>query len=357
MGGNIFKGDTRRYSKDEYLLAERTVLAKIRWALGVAPYAIPYYHSKDSFGDMDLILPVDKITSDWKHQLIELFDLSKNQYSSNGGVFSFVYNQFQIDIITAKNDAAARMAVAYFSYNDLGNLIGRIFHKLGVKYGHNGLSLVIRPDESQHVLQEILLTQDMKIILPIISLSYDEFQQGFKTLEDVFKFVAKSTFFDPDIFLFHNRNHKAVIRDRKRATYNSFLNWIKETAPKANYSFDDKEERGGYNAREPFYSEIIIPLFPWVKNIVNDLISRYELVGKAKERINGLLIREITGLEGRDLGEFIQRFELSPNQWSNDELQKFLKLSSRYPRLVDQTVELCFSEWMKSNVGERSESS
>jgi hypothetical protein len=354
MGGNIFKDETRRYSREEYLVAERTVLAKIRWLFGVTPYTIPYYHVKESFGDMDLILPVDKITSDWKNQLIELFDLSKNQYSSNGNVFSFVYNQFQIDIITAKDDNAAKMAVAYFSYNDLGNLIGRIFHKLGLKYGHKGLSLVVRPDDNQHVLQEILLTRDMKAIFPIIGLSYDEFQNGFENLEDVFKFVAKSTFFDPEIFLFHNRNHKAVIRDRKRATYNSFLNWIKETNPSANYSFENKDERGGYNIREPFYSEIVVPVFPWVKDIVNDLITRYELVKKAKERIDGLIIREITGLEGKDLGEFIQKFDLSPSQWSNVELQKFLKISAKYPELVRVTVELCFSEWMKSDVDERS---
>lgn len=273
MGGNALKNhETRRYTKDEYLALENRFFSDFNFIFETSILRIPYYSSKDSFGDMDLIIPANELPSNWKQVLIDFYDLDKSMYSSNGGVFSFAIENFQIDLITAEDYPAAVMAASYFSHGDLGNLIGRIFHKLGMKYGHKGLYLVVRPDDNSHVLNEILLTQDMQIILSILGLSYEKYQLGFEDLEDIFRYVASSKYFDPDIYLFYNRNHKAVIRDKKRSTYNGFLEWIRRENPPPHFNFEEKNERGGYNLREPFYSEIVVPNFPGVEHQVRTLI-------------------------------------------------------------------------------------
>lgn len=37
-------------------------------------------------------------------------------------------------------------SLEYLNWNDLGNLIGRIAHKFGLKYGHKGLLYIIKND-------------------------------------------------------------------------------------------------------------------------------------------------------------------------------------------------------------------
>ena len=347
MGGNALKNhETRRYTKDEYLALERRIFADFKDLFDTYPLRIPYYSSKESFGDMGLIIAANELPPDWNQILINFYNLDESMYSSNGGVFSFAVENFQIDLITAKDYPAAVMAVSYFSYGDLGNLIGRIFHKLGMKYGHKGLSLVIRPDDNAHVMNEILLTQDMQIILSILGLSYEKYQAGFEDLDDIFRYVASSKYFDSDIYLFHNRNHKAVIRDKKRSTYNGFLEWIRRENPPVHFNFEEKSERGGYNIREPFYSEIVIPNFPGVEQQVKKLIHQYAQVQKAKEKLNGLLIREITGLEGIDLGQFIRYYDLNPGSWEIGDVEMFNQIVTRYPNFPETYVGLYFEDWM-----------
>jgi hypothetical protein len=350
MGGNALKNhETRRYAKDEYLSLERRIFLDFKDLFDTYPLQIPYFSFKDSFGDMDLIITANELPPNWKQILIDFYDLDESMYTSNGGVFSFAVENFQIDLITAENYLAAEMAVSYFAFNDLGNLIGRIFHKLGMKYGHKGLSLVVRPDDNSHVMNEILLTQDMQIILSILGLSYEKYQSGFEDLEDIFRYVASSRFFDPDIYLFHNRNHKAVIRDKKRSTYNGFLEWIRHKNPPTHFNFEEKSEHGGYNIREPFYSEIVVPNFPWVESQVERLIYHYKQVQKAKEKINGLFIREITGLEGKELGEFIQWADLNPSTWVIEDVELFNRIVTRYPDFPEKYIGIYLEDWGKSD--------
>ena len=340
MGGNALKQhETRRYSKSEYLLIEDRIRSDFIHLFGREPLFIPYYHNKNDFGDMDIVFPSNEMPNNWKDILIDFYQLTNEMFVSNGGVFSFAVDHFQIDLIFAKTQKDAEMAVKYFGWGDLGNLIGRLYHKLGVKYGHNGISLVVRLDKNQHVMDEILLSRDMEEILSIIGLSYEEYQKGFDDLEDIFQFVAKSKFFDPDIYLFHNRNHKAVIRDKKRSTYNGFLEWIKREKPPTNFSFEEKTEKGGYSIREPFYSEIIVPRFPWIEERVAKMIQRYQLTQKIREVYNSTVIGEITGLQGKELGKFIQRCGLNPGKWLDENIEIHLRHADQMRPIVEKLFE------------------
>jgi hypothetical protein len=227
-------------------------------------------------------------------------------YVSNGNVFSFNYHELQVDFIVT-DPKYYQSSIDYFSYNDLGNLVGRMAHKLGIKVGHRGLELVVREpvDYGGHILAEIELSKNYDDALRILGLDVAQFHKGFDEIEDIFKYVASSKYFDPEIYLLDNRAHYSRVRDRKRKTYHAFLEWCKETKPKANYNFPDKTEHGGYSIREPYYTDIILKRWPDVRQKVDSVIEQYQFDRNFKTVYNGVIVGEMTGLKDKELGMFM----------------------------------------------------
>jgi len=339
MGGRAllrFGIESKRISSDEY----RSLSKEIKNILNETKHnIIPSHRDKETFGDMDIVYTGVPFT---KESILELFPKTK-ALSKNGNVLSLEYKDFQIDLIYSSREYF-ESSLNYASFPDLGNLIGRIFHKIGAKYGHRGLDLIIRLDENQHVLSEINLTKSIDEILPLIGLSVEKFKNGFDSLEDIFQYVASSSFFDPDIYLFHNRNHKSKIRDKKRMAYNRFLEWIKSQNPPAHYHFPEKSERGGYNIREPFYSEIIVPAFPWIEEFVAKMITSFELRQELKKIYNGKIVSEMTGLSGKELGVFMKKYGLNNSIWSDEEISYWIKNKVYLFNLVAKSFENHTSE-------------
>lgn len=308
MGGNALKQySTTRLPAKEYFALVNEFSNQFEASFSFRPILIKAYKSKESFGDADFILPSDLLPANWTDRLKEAFVLAPEQYAKNSNVVSIGYNNFQIDlIVTAAEDVNA--SVFYFAYNDFGNLIGRIGHKLGIKIGHRGLSLVIRHKErSDHILKEIYLTKDVGEALDILGLDREIYDNGFDTLEDIFKYVASSKYFDPEIYSLEHRSATSRVRDKKRATYSSFLKWVAETKPKANHNFAEKSELGGYSLRMPYYETEVLTRYPWVGEEVNMLIEDFELEMKFKEIYNGEIVSTMTGFTNKTLGAFMSK--------------------------------------------------
>lgn len=304
MGGNAFKEKTRRYSKEEYeLLYEEFVNEGVRVLFPNTPVEdIIFYREKESFGDMDILLVSDELPRDWLWQITEKFNIP--EYSKNGNVYSLLYKDFQIDIILTQHKYFLS-SNTYFAYNDLGNLMGRISHKMGIKYGHKGLSIVVR-ESQDHILGEIELTNNPNIIFDILGLDIETFRRGFDNKHAIFSYVASSPYFNPDIYLLDNRSHTSRTRDRKRQTYAEFLDWCEEIKDSLNhYPWSDMTEKGGYNLREPYYTDIVLKYWPEVEEKVSKLIYDYNISKQVKQIISSEIIMEITGLSGKDLGTFI----------------------------------------------------
>ena len=308
MGGNALKNtETRRYQRDEYLLLEAEVLNKLRQDFpGRRIEAIRAYREKDSFGDMDVLLENDNIHQDLYNfrdlgrYVIERFQ--SKQAVQNGGVVSFEYKQFQIDLIgTPSKDYET--SVNYFAWNDLGNLMGRIAHKLGFKYGHEGLSMTFRDGDYQYA--EINISKDPKAIVEFLGYDYDRFARGFDTVQDIFDFTVSTEFFNREIYALENRNHTSRTRDRKRKTYNQFLTWI-ETAPGLNaYPWASVKEQGGREYKKQFM-ERAFTFFPSFKEQHDQVQSEFQLWKDSRQNFNGDLVREWTGLEDQELGRFMK---------------------------------------------------
>lgn len=312
MGGNIFK-NTRRYSKCEYENIESEVVLKLTTSMHMSDSDVSplkYYKNKDSFGDLDVIINSDNLPPNWKQIVIDAFNLQKEQTHSNGNVFSIMYKNFQIDLICMQKKYY-ESAYSYFAYNDLGNLLGRITHKMGIKLGHKGMSLIIRPsDFNDHVIGEVELSQDFADALRILGLSREEYDKGFNEPEDIFAFVASSPYFNPEIYLLDNRNAASRVRDKKRQTYNKFLDWCetyKDTLRK--YDFGTITEKGGYSLREPWYSNVVLTNFPEAEEKVNTMVAEYELNQKLAEKLSGGIVMKVTGVEGKDLGILYKRIK------------------------------------------------
>ena len=318
MGGNALKHyETHRLGRGEYFMTEITFLQEHKDLFGFEPITIPYYHDKESFGDMDLLINRSLIglsEDEYRQQILEHFcENDSSRMFVNGDVVSIGYENFQIDLIITNYDIID-FAQHYFAYNDLGNLLGRIFHKLGLKFGHDGLHLVLRsPYNSNKILKQINITRSYRSVLDLLEIPEENiknyFSKGFDTLEEIYQFVMSSKYFDPDIFLLDNRNHKSRVRDRKRSTYNGFLNYIAENHKEDHYSFDRKDSRGIRFPKEEFLNNVIHVEYPHIKRISESVYSRERKDILFKESWNGNKLKEWTGLEGKDLGKFIREHE------------------------------------------------
>lgn len=309
MGGNIkFQGKTtRRISSEEYEDMNFDLVEYLSRVTGVPTewiIPIPFYEQKESFGDIDIIINSDKLDPHWKINLGMAFEII-----SNSNCHSICYNGVQVDLImTAQKYFWS--SISYFAYNDISNITGRIFHKLGLKHGHKGLSIVIRDIDNTKILKEIELETDgdevIRIAYEILGLDRYIRIEGIQTLEDIFKLVASSKYFDPEIFSLEHRSGTSRVRDAKRKTYHEFLQWIATTKPEAKYSFADKSELGGHGIRHPYYHDIILKYWPWVEQEVNDLIESDAKHKRFIKYFNGELVQELTGLSGKELGKFME---------------------------------------------------
>lgn len=307
MGGNALKNIvTKRYEREEYFeLFQEIKGIYFRYysdELDVLYFdrifnLLPSYKNKETFGDMDILLDrkyCDKNIDVIKH----LF--KPNEIYNNGDVVSFDYKEFQIDFIYMSNENY-NTALAYYSYNDLGNLMGRIANKIGVRYGHDGLKMLYYSEDKNKVLFEFNLSKDMRTIFSFLGFNYDRFLEGFNDITDIFNYVIDSEFFSKEIFAYENLNHENRTRNKKRKVYGEFLEYIQELRT------DDYK----YPEYKNYFLGRIDEFFPYVKIYVRiaEAKKKEEVNKKIKEKFNGGIVREITGLEGEELGKFIKKFK------------------------------------------------
>lgn len=279
--------------------------------------AIRAYGSKDSFGDMDLLFESTG-SVDWKTVLELMF--KPKQVVKNGSVWSFEYKDFQIDLILTPSEEFDT-SLFYFSYNDLNNLTGRVYHKMGFKFGHRGLSFVLKDGDYQ--FSEIVICNNPRKIYEFASYDFTRYQHGFNDLVEIFEFVASSPYFHKDIYLLHNRNHTSRVRDKKRKTYNAFLDWCEKHHDfRHEYQWESMEERGGRKEVEVFMQRAF-EMFPDFKVEYDATMVKFDRHRRFKEVFNGDIVRDLTGLEGKELGYFMRDLrDMINNTWNDqDEFQ------------------------------------
>lgn len=333
MGGNALKAshgfETRRIQASEY--HEQILPAISRTLTQLFPRstfaAIPSYGDKPDFGDVDILLETGQLPSQWVQQVIERF--GPKAWVKNGNVLSFEFREFQVDLIAVPGEEF-NWTQRYFAFNDLGNLIGRVAHKMGFKFGHDGFWYVVRDEEhSTHVVEEIRVTlHQWERALDLLGFDPAVYARGFSSLQSIFDFVIHSRFFNRDIYLLENRNHASRIRDRKRKTYTAFLDHLEALPNLPAYAWSREKQ---------VYLETAFDVFPSFRQAHAAALVKRDRQKAVRLRFNGDRVRELTGLEGQALGEYIRdlrRSFASPADFdafvleaSSEELDRFISLA------------------------------
>lgn len=296
MGGNAIKNAVRIPASLYEPFVEQ-VLFQMREAFPEGFFRpVESYASKESFGDLDIV-----VKNVEKEDLLKYF--SSSEIYNNGPVVSIGYvlggigdtqTKFQVDFIFVKPEEFT-FACNYFDYNDLGNLIGQTAAGIGLKFGHTGLWYRYIVDNE--LLGEILITRDFRVALGILGYDVSNYHEyrltPFETLEDIFEFAVSSKYFSVWNYQLENRNHVGRIRDKKRSTYMKFLEWIKgkdlpNTIPDKTLGFIQASKTWPHCALR--FTELTL-----------DKLLR----DKAKQKFNGDIVRDLTGLEYKELGDFM----------------------------------------------------
>lgn len=294
MGGRVFLSECRRISKDEYEELTEGVIQDLL-AGGWEARLIPSYRNKQDFGDIDLLVSGEG-------DIIEEVRKMRGYraHRQNGDCLSFLKKDVQVDIITVPRDEM-KMTLSYFSWNDLGNLMGRIARRMGFRYGHRGLFSEVK-DRFGNVAEKVRLSRDPESIFSFLGCDFQRWTRGFDEIHDVFGFVSSSDFFAKDCFRLCNLNHGTRMRNKKRAGYATFLIWLEgETLKEFDFnSVADGEWRR--RARDFFGND-------WLKT-EGAILRRLEEEAIRREKFNGKVVGEITGLSGVELGIAIRTFRV-----------------------------------------------
>lgn len=323
MGGLALKNTfTRRYQRDEFehLWVEMSAILTKTFK----DFSMPrFFHSKESFGDMDIILSMEGFNQNMREYIEETF--APNEIFHNGHSWSFDYKELQVDFITCASENY-NAHEHYFAFNDLGNFIGRIAQSIGLKYGQEGLWY--NHFFKDQKVGKIIVSQDYPRIFEFLDLDYEQFCKGFDSLEEIFEYVTKSKFFSGHMYQLDQLNRINRERNLKRASYMSFLEFIDEKVPlnaEFNQDFTDSIKEN--------IIKIAADTFP-ESNIITEVRRlEYEECKKlyASSKFNGHIAMEKYGISGAQLGNAMKEFKAD--------------LAERYPTKTYTDVIIELSEY------------
>jgi hypothetical protein len=296
MGGLALKNTfTRRYQRDEYNLLEEEVFGIVRKTFKRCDTP-RFFASKESFGDMDLIVSMEDFDIKNVRKYIE-DTFNPNEIFHNGHCYSFDHKELQIDFICVPAEDYDSN-YHYLAFNDLGNFIGRIAQSMGLKYGQEGLWY--NHFHNDQKVGKVMISKDYPKIFEFLGLSYDKWIEGFDSLEEIFEYIIQSPNFDSLMYQMSSLNKVNRERNLKRKSYVSFLEYIEENYP---------------NVFGPeFYKDEILKDVSKVFDCdVFTEIKRYEYEyakrGYVSAKFNGGLVIKRYGVTGKELGDAMSKFK------------------------------------------------
>ena len=344
MGGLLLKTwnlPDKRVGNDDYLRLKKEIVEKLKNDL-LSHITISSYDSIDwddqigvaecvrnkmDHGDLDIIIGLDegrtpshvrfssglKAYSNAKDYIKDAFEYVPHV---NSNVYSFPVDGFQMDITFVPLEQY-NSTMAYTSWGDLGNLMGRVYHKLGLHYGHDGLQFWIRQgmfdanstwSDSDHIYKKSVITRYTPTIFEIGGFDFDRWRKGFDTEEDVFEYVVSSKYFHPDLFSLENLNHINHTRNRKRGMYMRFVEWLKIKYPEPLPPII-------YPVREEI-SLVMQHRFPELRTDIDTYRFQYTTDKVVKDKINGKLVQEwIENDNGPLTGKIMKQFNATHSKY------------------------------------------
>lgn len=282
-----------------------------------APHEVKAYRQKETFGDLDLLVDGELFTFVSYEEVMEMLRVEfnhvgplpykpkdkKDMVMSIGLPSDEEAVYFQLDLIASERPYYTFQS-SYLNWNDLGNLVGVVASSNGfLKYGHDGLRYLFR--DGDNLFESVVLTNDWDEALEFFGYSQDRYYAGFDSLLDIYEYAASSRYFSPSLYAFENRNHTQRTRDRKRPTYNGFLNWIEE-----------KDAVGYFNGKTPMdsdkWKERVYAFFPTFAQTEIDTWAKLERRKVFKEYFNGgRLLKFKPELKNKEISDYLKALEQS----------------------------------------------
>jgi len=333
MGGkalNKYGITTERKNTEEFLRIGKEIQGRLNLDFDIETEIVTCYHTKADHGDLDLLIKIDSRIHnsgiDFKRYIGDMF--KPRAIHNNGGVYSFDYQNFQIDFIPVR-ESKWETAKTYYSYDPLGNIMGKTFHKFGLSYGWDGLFYKFR-NFNGRLAQNILITNDARRIFEFADYDYDRYLQGFETLEDIINFTINTKYFDTEIFQMDNLKSIDKKRNRKRGSYHIFLKYLEENNINTRYSFHKDKE---------LYLPMIEVSFPEAR-----LLEKLGVL-QEKDKENKVLSQKFNGdivmtwlpdLKGKELGHAITGFKQS---FDDDEDYREFVLNANFGAIQERFMD------------------
>ena len=310
LGGKALKETkTERKTTAQFNDIASRLLPKLKEILGTELYILKFYHSKPDHGDMDILFKVDDEFRNKKlivRQLVKEH-LNPHQIIVNDGTTTFDFEEFQIDL-SPVNEDIWESTKFWMDYDPSSNLLGKLFHKFGLKYGPDSLHYPYRGDSGQ-VMEDIVITKDFRKMMEFLGLDPERKYKGFDTLEEIYDWIISSKYYNTEFFLLDNLTQSDRKRNKKRPTFNKFLDYVKDMPyTSEGYHFEKNKTK---------YLDLIDSSFPEVHFLgqIERLKKKGEEIRILKEKFNGELVKEWTDLEGKELGDIITKFKY---QYTNE---------------------------------------
>jgi hypothetical protein len=296
MGGSAIKSTPiRRYNRAEFDNMAQHMIGRL--GKHFKNVGVPlFYRNKPDFGDLDILVSTDGFKKDMKEFIMDEFN--PNEIHHNANVWSFDFQEFQIDIITCSAENF-QVNLDYLSWNDCGNLLGKLAHAAGLKFGQSGL-FYRHKIEGQKV-GDIHITRDMKAICEVLDVDYDTWANGFDEVEEIFEFITQSKYFDWRRVQLDQLDRINRERDKKRKTYAAFIEWIEINA--------QVEIPDGEINKDIIFKEVN-KRFPEARLEANKRRINYEHHRRLyiNSKFNGKMVIDEFGFEGKELGDKLNCF-------------------------------------------------
>lgn len=295
MGGNLFKAG--RVTKERYEEILASLIPVLDKHFG-SHYGIPRpYRDKTDYGDVDIILDAGCVQSksNWFKEICD--ELGVIETHSVRNVRSMLYQNFQVDFFMTKT-SEFESSINFMSYNILGNLLGRIYHKFNLRFGEAGLFYVLR-GFSNHISKEIVVTRDMNKILSFVGLSYERWKEGFNNVEEIFEYVIESPYFCSNSY--STEYYTVRKRANERPDFNKFLDYVETNKIDKNFPFKKPKEQ--YLGMIDFYFKTDLTA-AHEKHVIKQ--ERLQLIA---EKFNGKIIKYLLNIEGKEIGEFLTKYK------------------------------------------------
>jgi hypothetical protein len=328
--GNLF--NTKRIGRHEFEEYKNHVVELLK--TNNVDFFIPYYYKdKQTFGDLDIIIPKPF----GRENIIDIFRFNKTQYKQNSNIHSICYKDNQIDFITTKPNYYETTKY-YYSWVDLSILLGRMYRKFNIKYGWDGLYFEYDTVINNHFrnIGTILLSLDFKQVLEFVGLDYEKFELGFETKNDIFDLVITSKYFIPKIY--ESVSQKS---NKRSGIYDEIIEYSKDKEYQHNHTinfFLDKDYV--YKTIGEYFTEVDI------LNKIKNIKEKEYIIQVNKDKFNGSIVMLLTGLKEKELVSFIQSFRIFVKE--NYEYLDFEKyVFETNAEHIKRDINLYFDEYKK----------